>query len=285
VSDVRLVLRPEARVGAFVARPFAPYVVASLGRVDALGDVRYLTAGDVESVDGAFELARRTAVAHPGTIVRAPCASGLLALPGWLDRFEARNGGHSIASAPDRDVVRVLVDTSSNAVRRFADDMIRAFHEAERPLSPALYTVGEGGNVVPFVSDASAALGHALLASSSYAEQKTRLDAGARAGGPFVAELLLVEHRDDARPVTVTTWGARVPTLLPRADIVVLAADSWRFAVAWSTLESRVAATCWTIRSDLRPMRIETRAWPSRSVLDALFAVRDPFLEGAPPTD
>jgi hypothetical protein len=283
VNDVRVVLRPEARVGAFVARPFAPFVVASLARIDSLGDVRYLTADDLENVDEAFGSARAHAPAPAGTIVRAPCASGLLATTGWLASFEGRAGGRPIACAPDRDILRVSLDATPSGVRRFAEDAVRAFHGAERPVSPALYTVDDLGNVVPFVEGAGAALGHALLASSAYAEQKTRLDTTARAGAPFVAELLLVEHRDDGRALTVATWGASAPTLLPRADVIVLAGASWRFAVRWCVLEARVAARCWTLRNDLLPARIEATRWPSDSDLAALFDARDSLIEGVPP--
>jgi hypothetical protein len=285
VSDVRLVLRPEARVGAFVARPFAPFVVVSLARVDARSDVRYLTADDLRgegsSVDEAFARAssRARVVAPAGTVVRAPCASGLLALPGWLASFRA--GGRPVASIPDRDVVVVSLDARPEGVARFADDARRAFHDASRPLSPALYTLDDDGAVAPFTDGAP--LGHALLASTAYAEQKTRLDSTSRRGGALVAEHVLVEHRDDGRPVTLATWGEQTSTLLPRVDVVVLAGASWRFAVRWSVLEARVAASCWTLRDDLRPGRILTTAWPSEAELRALFEVRDPLLEGALP--
>jgi hypothetical protein len=283
VSDIRLVLRPEARVGAFVARRFAPFVVTSLARVDALSDVHYLTADDLRALgstaDEAFEHARARVEAPGSTVVRAACASGLLAVPGWLASFEPR--GRTIASVPDRDVVLVSFDASPAAVVRFADDATRAFHDAERPLSPALYTVDDRGEVVPFTDAEGVALGHALLASSAYTEQKTRLDATARHGASFVAEHLLVEHRDDGHPVTIATWGERTSTLLPRTDVVVLAGPSWRFAVRWPVLEARVARTCWTLRDDLRPARIMTTAWPSEADLDALFDARDPLVEGS----
>jgi hypothetical protein len=99
-------------------------------------------------------------------------------------------------------------------------------------------------------------------------------------GGPFVAKAFPMQ-RPDGTAFVYTTWTEGVPTLLPAADVILLAEQPTSSdgkptftRVRWDVVAEECADECWEVRPDLKPPMVQTIAWPSKEALAWLKAQR-----------
>lgn len=99
-------------------------------------------------------------------------------------------------------------------------------------------------------------------------------------GGPFVAKVFPVQ-RADGTAFVYTTWTEGITTLLPAADVILLAeqptaADGQPTLtrVRWDVVAEECADECWKVEPDLTPPRVRTIAWPTSETLAWLKARR-----------
>jgi hypothetical protein len=318
-DDVRDKLRPVVRACTFgaelgdklLALPAWPYLMRAVG-VDYPDRMRYVSPDDLAKWGKTAEevyLAALEAFAPFGNVAPEQYdpdekiwlihgdsyGTSRLLLPGWLRAAGQLVEGRPIAAIPERDMLLIAGDAKPDVVRRLAATAKSEYQAASRSISPALYTLGDGDRVVPYVPEGDAAiahdvmLGHKLLAAAEYDAQKQRLDALHERDGVdvFVATCTLA-RKEGSAPFTYATWGEEVLTLLPEVDLVVVCGGDpsdergWSFAVPWKTVLEKVAA-CLERRDDPAPPRWLTKSWPTKEQLQALFAARSPILKGQPP--
>lgn len=318
-DDVREKLRPVVRACTFgaelgdklVTLPAWPYLVRAIG-VDYPDRMRYVGPDDLSSWGKSGEevyAAALEAFAPSGNVAPEQYdpaekiwlihgdsyATSRLLLPGWLRAAGQLVDGRPIAAIPERDMLFIAGDAKPEVVRRLAATAKSEYQAASRSVSPALYTLGEGDQVVPYVLDDEGALahevlfGHRLLAAAEYDAQKQRLVAQHERDGVdvFVATCSLA-RKEGSAPFTYATWGEGIPTLLPEVDLVVVCGGDptgqagWSFIVPWKTLLDQVGV-CLERKSDPAPPRWSTTGWPTPSQLRALYDARSPILQGKGP--
>jgi hypothetical protein len=280
-------------------RPFAPFLVECVG-LDSDDAISYvgpsaISAWGVELPE-VFETATRNAAEYFRDDVepfdpQAPYpvwyvarddsyeASRLL-VPGWLASFAGKVKGRPVAIVPTSTYVVVGGDGDERCLRRLIDSA-RAEHETSpRSISPALYTVDDGGRVVPLVLPprhplaADVARGHVMMAIGEYAAQRKPLQEAVSDEDLFVAEYTGVEK--DGHVFSMATWSKGIPTLLPQADQVVFLVSSENegddldmFRVPWDRV-MELAGDCLQILPELDPPRWQTTGWPSDAVVAKL---------------
>ena len=189
-------------------------------------------------------------------------------------------GTAPIFAVPSVDALWIARDHAPDALRALAADVAQAFADADAPLSPALYALGEHDQLVPFqpaVDHPAAAairLGHLRLAERAYADQRAAL---ADADERYVASYGIYGDPDGG-VVAITTWTRGVATLLPVADVVnlvVLDGDRAErvVSVPLAALAAPDDGAFWMFPADVAgPDRFATAQFPDDDELDALAA-------------
>jgi hypothetical protein len=207
--------------------------------------------------------------------------SSRLLLPGWLASFADKVKGRPVAIVPHRSLLIVGGDGDERCLRRLIESAKGEFQASPRRISPALYTIEKGGKVIPLelpvghALAADVAVGHAAMAVGEYEVQKAQLEERL-SEDVFVASFNGIQ-RPDGGVLTYTTWSKDVPSLLPRADQVVLGFAPGEkggeiLRVPWPALMD-IAGDCLTQEPDLDPPRWRTRRWPEEAALVKLRAV------------
>jgi hypothetical protein len=265
--------------------------------VDSVGSMRYVTGEQLKRWDVTVDQARTAAheklasVAGRGVEVYDEQPSRIfvvesddsyeasrLLLPGFLASFEGKVDGRPIAVIPERSTLLIAGDAKPETVLRLCELASREFAASPRRISPALYGVGPGGRVVEYVrpiNDAATdAVAQARLAfhGALYAEQRKRLQEEFQKTG---VDVFVATYAGMANPTrSLTTWGWRVESLLPPADVVAVALEPGKGAFAlvpWSTLMS-IAPDRVTAEPDLYPPRWRTRGSLNAAQVEALRA-------------
>lgn len=198
--------------------------------------------------------------------------SSRLLVPGWLASFRGKIDGNPIAIVPDRSTLMIGGDGRADMVERLVDKAKREFAASTRSLSPALYTVNDAGEVVPFSlppNDPLATkvkLGHETLALFEYGQQKEALDKLHEKNGTdvFVATYLVFENANGTSVRSVSVWTKGVRSYLPRTEKVMLIVPGEpSIEVPFDSVESRLIRV-----PGLHPARFETPAeFPSEDEL------------------
>lgn len=285
-----------------VRRPFLPFLSEALA-IDHESAMAYAIVDNLEKWGVDPERAHARAlenlqkVAAQGIELYDPTAayriwhvvsgdayeSSRLLLPGWLASFRDRVSGRPVAAIPERSTLLVTGDEDPTAIERLIASADREFRAAPRSISPALYTVDDGGRVVPYVLPPEHPLhgrvheGQVHLAAVEYGSQKPKLQAelAERGDDVFVASYSVVQRESDGGVVSYCTWGENVDSLLPRTDLVGFvggdfeAGSGWHFLVPWEVV-AREAAACWCEAPGVDPPRMRTLSWPAPDVLETL---------------
>lgn len=208
--------------------------------------------------------------------------SSRLALPAYLASFRDKVQGNPIAIAPHRSLLVVSGDGSDRAIVRLCAMAEAEFNASPRSISPALYTVNQAGEIVPFHLPTEHALhttverGHYLLQASCYAEQKDELVQRFEKKGVdvFVATFSLFED-DQKALASRAAMSQSVETLLPTVDLVALVTvvdgkvSGQSFMVPWNQL-MRLAPECFEPAPEYDPPRVRIVNWPSDATLNEL---------------
>lgn len=275
-----------------VRRPFLPYldVVVAMDREGSMSFVSRAACErwDVDERD-VFEAAdaRTSVLAEPSVELydetHGPLwsvtsndsyESSRLLVPGWLASFRGKVEGNPIAIVPERSTLMIGGDARPEMVERLADKAAREFAASPRRLSPALYTVNDAGEIVPYSLASTAPLsskvklGHESLAIYEYGQQKEALDAHHERGDVdvFVATYLVFEGAGDSGTRSLSVWTKGVRSYLPRTEkvMVVVPSDDAAAADARPKLSLEVpfeAIEAWLSPvSGLHPARFETPA-------------------------
>jgi hypothetical protein len=293
---------PQTEKTRPLRRPFAPFLIECLA-VDS--DRSYITvnarmtagwgADDAAVFAAARENAARSFVDEDVRIYDpdAPFPlwhvakndsyeSSRLLIPGWLASFSGKVSGRPVAIVPHRSLVLVGGDGDPACLARLGQTACREYEASTRRISPALYTVGGAGAVVPLVLPGDhplandVALGHASLATAEYAAQKEHLQA--QVGDDlFVASHVAVQGQDGG-VFSCCTWTRGISSLLPVADQVALVIDPSDesgpvFRVPWGVVVARAGA-CLAREEGIDPPRFRTTGWPAPAVIDELRAAR-----------
>lgn len=161
--------------------------------------------------------------------------SSRLAVPGFLASFRDHVDGEPLAIMPSRSQLWIAGSDDPDLILELTAVASREYENANRAISPALYTVDATGEVVPFhVPPAHPAyhavrLSHLKLQVQEYDAQKAELDAHFEHDGidVFVAAINGI-IRTDGLPLTWTFWGDGIDSLLPTADLICFASPSGR---------------------------------------------------------
>ncbi|WP_051026445.1 hypothetical protein [Nocardia higoensis] len=177
-------------------------------------------------------------------------AGALPLVPGWLGALRERYGCEFIACVPGNTGVAIGAVTSPQVVAELVELVREVYEEAVRPVSPVPYITDRHGRLIPFrvPPDHPAWPGirsaESTLAASVYNDQYEglRADLEAEITDLLPGQLMHARGRDGVE-FTVTTWVDTVPTLLPRADRVLLTSMESGSAVevAWPDLARELA--------------------------------------------
>ncbi len=236
----------------------------------------YVEEADVEPYDPTAEFPIWHVAADDGY------ESSRLALPGFLAEFAELVEGSPIAIVPSRCQLIISGDGDVDSIGRLADAAEREFEASPRSLSPAVYTLGASGEVVPLdlavdhPHYAAVRRGHRLLAADSYAAQKEHLDERHERDGTdiFVASLTLLQNKESGVITSYTSWTQTVDTLLPEADLVALGrpvGDEFEMCamVPWPEV-MRLAGSLLEPVDGLSPARWRCCEWPDDATLQQL---------------
>ena len=278
-----------------VRRPFAPFLIECVG-VDAEDSIGYLTESQIEkwnvSAQAALRAAHETAAASfgPGDIRPYGSERGYalwhvakddsyessrLLVPGWLAGFAARVSGRPVAVVPARSRLIVGGDGNEACLRFLVEAAKREYMASPRSISPALYTVGQGGAVVPLVLPpdhplaGEVAVGHVSLAATEYQTQQAVLQAKL---GEEVFVATYHGLRKGELVSSFTTWSEEVPSLLPEAaEIAMVSLKGEHFRVPWETVLA-VVGDGLRREPGLDPPLWRTGRWPDAAGLAKLRA-------------
>ncbi len=207
--------------------------------------------------------------------------------PGFLASFAGRVEGRPIAILPERSTLLIGGDARPELVARLAESAEREYAAASRCLTPAMYTVDDAGQVVPYRHPGHDALAHRVrlahvrLALAEYHAQKEALDALHKEQDVdvFVASYSATARKRDELPISWCVWARDVDALLPETDMVAVShaanADDF-FTVPWTEV-LRIAGGCLTPVPELWPPRHRTTGKPSPEVLAQLRAAQVTF--------
>jgi hypothetical protein len=184
-------------------------------------------------------------------------------------------GAPVVAMIPNRDTLLLASGRDEQGQARLADLAEKAAQEP-RPIHTIPLCLGEGGwaECVPDLTPALKARFHALAEGGwrdLYAEQQPRLQelVGQEV---FVARLRVATPPGGAGVVSFASWTRTVPTLLPRADMVVLSEPGAKAPLGWVPW-SRLLEVCGShLEPDGRsPPRWATGDWfPGPAELERL---------------
>jgi hypothetical protein len=205
--------------------------------------------------------------------------SSRLALPGYLASFADKVEGKPIAIVPHRGQLVISGDAHAESVLRLAHLAEHEFQASPRAVSPALYSIGPDGGVVPYRAPPGhpqfslLERGHYLLALACYAEQKRVLDARFEQLGEdvFVASFTVQANRDSGKLSSLCTMTQGVPALLPETDKVALVTPLGHQPLIVSYRELLSAApSCFESVAELDPPRLRVVGWPTQTQLAEL---------------
>jgi hypothetical protein len=280
-----------------IQRPFAPFLIECVG-VDSDDGIAYVFPHLLESwgvkLSDVFAAATENGREYfRGDVepydAQAPYPiwyvarsdsyeSSRLLVPGWLSSFEGKVEGRPVAIVPHRSLLIVGGDGDDRCLRRLIDSAKAECEASPRRVSPALYTAGADGKVVPFSLSpghplaGDVAVGHLMAAIVEYQAQKQFLDEHPRED-IYVAKYTAV--RDNAGGAfSWSAWSKGVLTLLPETDQVALNLapsqdDGEMIRVPWQALRD-VAGDCLVKEPDLDPPRWRTKAWPDDGMIAKL---------------
>jgi len=286
---------------SFVRRAFAPFLDLYLA-IDSDTSIAYALESNLEDWEASEKKAFDRALANAKELLAPPkiydkkngplwfvdandtYESSRLAIPGFLASFSGKVDGRPIAIVPERAQLYVGGDGKDKMVARLVEMAAREYEASSRSISPALYTVDDAGKVVPYrrkKRDAIAndvTLGHVKLALREYGEQKEVLDKVHERDGVdlFVASLNGI-RRDDGRAITWCMWGEGIDSLLPVAELVMLASEKEgdekgdNFLVPWAIVEETMGKA-WKKEPGHDPTRIHPPSFPSKAQLKRLHA-------------
>jgi hypothetical protein len=302
VFELSLPLVEKGASSSTVKRPFLPFLDVHLA-IDSDATIRYASRSSLEDWEvtekKAFERAMANAKKLPPPVLydkklgplfyvdeNDSYESSRLAVPGFLASFAGKVDGRPLAIVPERAQLYVGGDGRDKMVARLVEMAEREYEASTRAISPALYTVDDAGKVVPYLRKKRDALrgkvllGHVKLALREYAEQKEVLDKVHERDDIdlFVATLNGV-LRPDGRPVTWCMWGEEIDSLLPVAELVMLAGQTdegdedsgWSFFVPWSLAEATMGKA-WRPEPKHHPLRVHPRGWPTKAQMKRLRA-------------
>lgn len=276
-----------------VTRPFAPGLVEAVA-IDFDETLSYATHDQLESwgldVAALFERAYENLAPRaddgvepydPDAVPPIFCVSSndsyessRIALPGWLASFRDRVGGRPIAAIPDRAMLLVTRD-DPDAIARLSDAADGEFRHSPRAISPVLYTVTDGGAVVPLQIEGE--LGntlhqrHAAFIQAEYDAQRAALEEyfETEDAPRFPAQQSIAVRESDDRYISYCIWSSGVPTLLPVSDVLVLSWPDGDSPFESSVLPvhfdvaRRLLADCFSDGDCAGPERIFAEHWPS----------------------
>jgi hypothetical protein len=189
--------------------------------------------------------------------------------------------GRLVVAVPHRSLFLVTDDADDARILRLAEIARREHDASPRCLSPALYTIDDGGRCLAYTragkdSVANAVgLGHRLLARSEYGAQKTVLDAEheAKELDRFVATYNLMSSKTSGAAWSYAVW-TNVPSWLPYTDYVLFNPGDRNdmFFVRWDAVE-QLAGKLWNELPLLLAPRVEARTYPSTELLAKLRAL------------
>jgi hypothetical protein len=272
-TTARRLLRPVLRgvtslpadVATPLRRPAMPYL-SEYVVVDRPDTMTYVSADQLTewgvSADDAFGAARSNltgavlqGVAAEPTVVRfvddgdAYWTSHLL-LDGWLSRLTAQVGGVPVAFAPERGTLIVAPDRSAHLPELFSQ-VEQVYASSPRAITPMAYVSDEHGRTVPYVAPEDHPMrgcverAEAVLAVTEYGRQAATL-------GDDAADVQVVGSAYQGWR-TRALWFRDEPTLLPRADEVLIGGTVW----PWADVEQHL-----TPAPGLDPPRWRAEAWP-----------------------
>lgn len=218
--------------------------------------------------------------------------SSRLAVPGFLASFRDHVDGEPLAIMPSRSQLWIAGSDDPDLILELTSVASREYENANRAISPALYTVDATGEVVPFhVPPAHPAyhavrLCHLKLQVQEYDAQKAELDAHFEHDGidVFVAAINGI-IRTDGLPLTWTFWGDGIDSLLPTADLICFASPSGKrrdlyvpFAAAADILGSYLVPA-----PHYRPTRYRVCSHPPPELMSRLRAASVSLDDFTPP--
>lgn len=201
-----------------------------------------------------------------------------LAIPGFLADFRQRVSGTPIAVVPHRALMVISGDGDAAAVARLAQMAEAEFAAAPRPISPAVYSVDAGGNVVPLhlpethPEHALVERGHRILAAASYGDQKEMLDKRHEEDGTdvFVATYAVFSDKRSGILRSWSTMAEGVATLLPHTDLIAIATEGDKPSfIPWHKM-LELAPHCFERAAEHDPPRLRVVDWPSPELLAEL---------------
>jgi hypothetical protein len=204
-----------------------------------------------------------------------------LILPGWLAGFAGKVTGRPVAIAPSRSTLMVGGDGDEGCLRQLVETARREFEAAPRRISPALYTVDDGGAVVPLVLPADhplaadVAVGHVMLATYEYRQQQERLQE--QLGEDIFVASYTGVRRQEGAVFSYATWTKDVPSLLPRTDKIAFTGFDGDevLLVPWQAAADLVA-DCLALDPGHDPPRWRTDRWPDAVTIEKLRAAVKP---------
>lgn len=197
-----------------------------------------------------------------------------------LDRIRGFEvAGDPIAIVPQRDAMHLAGSESDESLLILFDLTAKSIEEEPRPLCPLPMKLVDGEWV-----DWAPPRNHVLrkrfddmelrFLGGLYSDQKELLDEFFLAGGdenaPFVASFSAMQKEDDDKLISYSVWGDGVDTLLPRTQMIMLAAQEGLAASGhWEHVLSVVGDLVEADES-YYPTRYRVRQFPSAQQLSEI---------------
>jgi len=174
---------------AIVRRRVLPFLHAVLA-TDEGNHYSFVTRRDLALWDTDAQRAFADAMAHlspndglcPGPIAGTWALhagdgndAARLLLPGWLRAFSTATKSRPLAVVPH---ARHLVVGNASQVEPLVELATQEYESEGSPVSPAPYTIGDDGSLVPFVGHPSAVVAHKRLACDQYERQREIIGQG-----------------------------------------------------------------------------------------------------------
>ena len=213
-------------------------------------------------------------------------ASSWLVKAGFLESARGSVKGNPIAIIPHQDLLMVSGDAEPGAVERMLEIAKREYESGERrSLSRGIYTVDDGGRVIPFLPGElqhplhdQIHLAHLQTAAEEYAVQKRALDERHRKSGVdcYVASYQILQV-PDGKVLSWTSWPPSGPVLLAEAEWIALTIPTVLVGLAlWEDVMA-IAGGCFEREPTLEPARWRVARCPTNAELEELRATALPL--------